>query len=404
MKNIVLSLACFVLFCRADWAFAIAYEKQSLFVGDNGVELQVPKNMRVEFVASLTRPRFMIKGPDNELIIGSRGADIYRVKMPYREVETLVHLSGYIHSTAYRQGTLFAAETGGIWSAPYGGSSSTLDATSFSRIVKLPSDTGGHSSRTVVNGPDDRLYIGIGISGNCSDEYLHNSYSFEKRRGGVFVLNDNILQPYSSGLRNPIGLAFHPKTDVLYATNAGPDNLGYDNPPEVLAALADGSFHGMPWFQYIDGKFKSGECAETSSPRPASQAVAPAALFPARSTPEGIVFLSGAALGTELDGSAVVAIHGSWATKPGQGSQSRRPPQLSLVIFEDERPVRVENLITGFQRPDGSRFARPCGVIIGGDGHLYFTSDDGEVTGLFRLVPVGQSLPPVMGILLDRDF
>jgi glucose/arabinose dehydrogenase len=401
MKKIVLSIVCFLFLCPVVSGYAFVFEKQSLSVGGFTVVLNVPEGMRVEFAAPLDGPRFMTKGPDNEFIIGSRASALYRLKYPYKEAETLVQLGGYYHSAAYRNGKLYAAETAGVWSAPYSGAETTLEVGDFTKLVTLPSAAKGHSSRTIVNGPDNRLYIGLGISGNCSDEYLDNSYTFEKRRGGVFVLGgSNVLHPYSSGLRNPIGLAFHPQTGVLYAANAGPDNLGYDRPPEVFAALAENSFHGMPWFQYYDGSFKSGECASSPPPRPVSDATPPAALFPARSTPEGIAFLSGSTLGTELDGSAVAAIHGSWATQPGQGAESRRPPKLSLIIFQQQKPLKVTDLVTGFQRSDGSRFARPCGVAVGGDGHIYFTSDSGEVTGVFRLVPVNPSVSSFLGLLL----
>jgi glucose/arabinose dehydrogenase len=390
MKEQIVIGICWILLGSANMDQSLPLRNQDMTVNGFSVVLQVPEHMRLEYVADLDSPRFITMGPDGELIIGSHGSSIYRVEYPYSQADTLVSLGRYIHSTAYREGMLYAADTDAVLAAPYEGAASLLGANDFTEVTALPSATGGHSSRTIVRGPDERLYVGLGLSGNCSDEYLDNSYPFERRRGGVFVLdNNNDLQPYSSGLRNPIGLAFHPRTNILYATNAGPDNLGYDNPPEVLARLSHNSFHGMPWFQYYDGGFKSGQCAQNSSPRPASDAILPAAFFEARSTPIGLAFLQDSSLGGKYSGSAVVAIHGSWAERPGEGEESRRPPKLSLVVFNDNNiPIGVEDMITGFQRSDGSRFARPCGVQVGADGHIYFTSDEGEVTGLFRLVPV----------------
>jgi hypothetical protein len=40
-----------------------------------------------------------------------------------------------------------------------------------------------------LTGPDDRLYVGIGISGHCSDEYLDESYPFERRRGRFLLFS-----------------------------------------------------------------------------------------------------------------------------------------------------------------------------------------------------------------------
>ena len=54
------------------------------------------------------------------------------------------------------------------------------------------------------------------------------------------------------------------------------------------------------------------------------------------------------------------------------------------VRFVDGRASEVEDLVVGFQLADGRRWARPVGVVIGPDGHVYFTSDSG-IEGLYRL-------------------
>ena len=66
-------------------------------------------------------------------------------------------------------------------------------------------------------------------------------------------------------------------------------------------------------------------------------------------------------------------------------SATRPPPKIVAVRFKNGEAQRVDDLITGFQRENGDRWARPVGVAIGLDGALYFTSDDG-VQGLFRLL------------------
>ena len=400
-------MAWFVLFHWATFAQSqtISLQSQTLIVGNHSVELNVPSGLKVEFLTALDSPRFLSLGPQDEILIGSKGANIYRVAKPYRNAEVLASLPGMNHSVVYRDGRLFVAETAGLYVADYSGPATMLTADDFSLYTPLPSETGGHWSRTVIVGPDSRLYIGIGISGNCSDEYLNESYPFERRRGGVYAVDETggspALVPYSSGLRNPIGIAFNPETDVLFASNAGPDNLGYDLPPEVFTALSDRSFHGMPWFQFYDGAFHSGECATSEAPRPASEATPPSATFEARSTPQGIAFVTGTTLGDLIAGNAMVAIHGSWAETPNGGPESRRPPKIVMVTFRDGEPTGVEDIVTGFQRSDGTRFARPSGMMMGADGRLYFTSDAGEVTGLFRLSKIsnGSFVAPLIPLL-----
>jgi glucose/arabinose dehydrogenase len=402
-----------LLFSSVDNGFALSLRPQTLTVDGYRVHLMVPEGMRVEFLTSMERPRFPAIGPNYELLVGSTGSAVYRLAWPYSSAETLVTLPGRNHSVAYRNGKLYVAETAGLHEASYSGFETTPPPEDFSLVTPLPSLTGGHWSRTVIVGPDGRLYIGIGISGNCSDEYLDENYLFERRRGGVYVLDESgaapVLRPYSSGLRNPIGLAFYPPTGILYATNAGPDNLGFDLPPEIFVPLHQGSYHGMPWFQYYNGAFHSGECAASPAPRPAGEATVPQVFFDARSTPQGVTFATDSRLSPGFNGNGLVAIHGSWAVAPGDGDGSRRPPKIVMVRFDGTTPTAVEDVVTGFQRLDGSRFARPSGIIMGPDGNLYFTSDGGEVTGLFRLSRVGgpdvssPSVSPVNSLLLDEE-
>ena len=65
---------------------------------------------------------------------------------------------------------------------------------------------------------------------------------------------------------------------------------------------------------------------------------------------------------------------------------TRREPKLVRVRFAQGEAQGVEDFVTGFQLPDGQRWARPVGVGFGPDGALYFTSDSGT-EGLFRLSP-----------------
>jgi glucose/arabinose dehydrogenase len=109
----------------------------------------------------------------------------------------------------------------------------------------------------------------------------------------------------------------------------------------------------------------------------------------------GVSFVPKGALDDRFAGNAIVALRGSWGTKPGGGMfgarATRRHPKLVMVEFTGGRPDgTVVDLVTGFQRPDGERLLRPVGVAIGPDGALYFTSD-AHLQGLFRLRPADKT-------------
>ena len=378
----------------ATSATAIEYREQVFETGDNAWRLKLPAGYALEHLAAMNGPRLMVFDDDGRLLVGSGAGRVYRLDPPYVRATVYAALSGYPHDVALRDGMLFVAKSGGIYRAPYrAGRPAPLGDDDFTLVAALPPG-GGHSSRSIGVGPDGRIYASLGISGNCNDQYLDDSYRFEDRRGGVFVLveagagKQARWQPHATGLRNPIGFDWHPGTGVLYASNHGPDHHGYEQPPEYFSRLAPGSFHGMPWFQFDGDTIKRDSCIRGKPPR--TDAIAPVAVFPARNGPMGVAFSSRGQPGTIEAGDAVVALHGSWATRPhgrhlGKKS-TRRPPWVAVVRFDEGRATgEVEALIEGFQDAGGTRLARPVGVAFGPDGALYFTSDGGALKGLFRL-------------------
>ena len=375
-------------------AAGLEYRQQQVVLGD-GVKRQatLPSGYTLELLtAKLDGPRLPTFAGNGDLFIGSKSGKVYRLAPPYTRPEVLITVDGYPHSVALRDGELLIARTDGLYRAPYRPGQRVIDPDSVALLAALPGG-GGHSSRTVRIGPDGRVYVSLGISKNCSDQYLGPEYPFEERRGGVLVLVEDganpRFEPYASGLRNPVGFDWQPATGVLYASNNGPDHHGYDQPPEYFSRLDAGSFHGMPWFQYDGRRLRRDACVKSPPPRPEREVAIPAATFPARNAPLGVAFVPPGALDPESTGDAVVALHGSWGTRPSGGAlgdpATRRPPGLVRVRFRDGAAQGVETLVSGFQLDSGARWARPVGVAFGPDGALYFTSDGGDVQGLFRL-------------------
>jgi glucose/arabinose dehydrogenase len=371
---------------------ALAYEEQTLILDGVRQVARVPKGYRLELLAdSLGGPRLLTFADNGDLFIGSKSGKVYRVPPPYTAPEVLVTLDDYPHSVAFRRNEILIARTHGVYRAPYRPGQKSIAPEAVKLLARLPGG-GGHNSRSVGVGPDGRVYVGLGIQGNCSDQYLGDRYPFNERRGGIFVLREDggpaHWEAFGSGLRNPVGFAWHPGTKIMYASNNGPDHLGYDQPPEYFSRVTAGSFHGMPWFQFDGKQLKRDGCVQSKPPRPLAEVAAPVATFLSRNAPMGVAFVPTGALGKALEHDAIVALRGSWGTKPGGGfigsAATRRPPKLVAVRFKDGAAVRVDDLVTGFQLADGERWARPVGVAVGPDGALYFTSDS-DTNGLFRL-------------------
>ncbi|HYX33824.1 MAG TPA: hypothetical protein VE954_11980 [Oligoflexus sp.] len=371
----------------------------TLTVNNKTYTLNIPENTTIEVLnTEMQGPRFMAFASNGDLLVGSNSGTVYRLKAPYKKAEAAIQFGGYPHSVAFRQTAageeIWLAETGGLYRAIYQ-TGRVYSRSDFTLVEALPGG-GGHNSRTVGVGPDNRVYVAYGITGNCSNEYLSPDYPFNQRRGGVMVLDETgakpVLKPFGSGLRNPVGFDWDPASGILYASNNGPDHQGFDEPKEVFVAIEEGDFFGMPWFQTVRGKVTRDTCISATPPRPISEVKSPAALLPARSAPMAVAFPKAKDFNGRFAGQAFVAIHGSWGTPPsgtaiGDLAGRREPRIVSIALGETASTSVASDLVYGFQDDsNGSRWARPVGLAFGPDGALYFTSDAGN-QGLFRLKP-----------------
>jgi len=379
----------------------IEYKNQAIVINKIEYKAKIPKGYQLEILTTdLDSPRMMAFTRAGELLIGSKSGKIYRLRKPYTNPEVIAELPDYPHSVIARGKFLYIAQTNGLYVTPYRAGQKYIPKSSIEMYIQLPGG-GGHNSRTVKLGADKKIYVSLGITGNCSNEYLDKSYPVNDRRGGVLVLNEKnklIWETYASGLRNPVGFDWHPGTNIMYASNNGPDHHGYEQPPEYFSRVEKNSFHGMPWYQYDGVNIIRDDCIDSEPPVSANKVVMPVLTFPARNAPMGVAFINNERFGTNFINDAVIALRGSWGTKPSGGffgsRSSRRHPKLVIARFNNEKAVRVDDLVTGFQLKNGKRWLRPVGVTVGHDGALYFTSDGG-IDGLYRLKKVDKQFDHV---------
>ncbi len=232
------------------------------------------------------------------------------------------------------------------------------------RIANLPGG-GNHWAKNIIASPDGKfLYIGVGSSTNIAEDGLDK----EKNRADVLQLDMTTrkLSVYTSGLRNPVGMAWGPGGDLWTVVNER-DMLGSDVAPDYLARVEFGAFYGWPysyWGGYQDPRIRE--------PRPE--------LLPYTKRPEyalgphtaslGLAFGS---LGTFQNG-AFVGQHGSWNRKPQSGYK------VTFVPFAangyPQGPMR--DVLTGFLDKDGRAQGRPVGVIVDKAGALLVADDVGN--------------------------
>src|SRR5882762_1636776 len=266
---------------------------------------------------------------------------------------------------AFRGDTMYFAEQTAVRRLDPGAT------TPVTLVSNLPS--GGHVTRTIAFGPDNLLYVAIGSSCNVCDDALP--------RAAVTRYNLDGSNPhtFATGLRNSVGMAFHPTTGELWANNNDRDDLGDELPPEHLNILRDGKWYGWPQC-YLPGE------ANPEYPNADCSGVEPPAItFQAHSAPLGLAFYAGSMFPAEYQGDAFMTYHGSWNRTVPTGAKVVR------VRVQNGRPTAIDDFVTGWQLADGSRWGRPVSLLVMPDGAL-LVSDD--YAGRIWRVSFGQS-PPV---------
>jgi glucose/arabinose dehydrogenase len=318
------------------------------------------------FQSGLSGPRMMAVGPDNQLYVAERGNGRI-IRLPDRDqdgvsdgievvAEDLLEPSSLAF---YEDGSIYIGETTRVVRV------SDPDGDGYfqeRQIIIAGIPAGGHTTRTVIFSPDYKhLYVSIGSSCNVCEER-------DQRRASVvrYKPDGSDEYHYATGLRNAVGLAYHPKDDRLYASNNGRDWLGDDLPPETIYALYTEINAGWPEChagRIIDPDFGNADsCEGVQSPKAEIQA---------HSAPLGITFYTGDQFPEEYKNNIFVALHGSWNRTEPVGYSVVRIKQQGGGLWP------VIDFATGWLREDGSNWGRPVDLVNAPDGGL-FMSDDGE--------------------------
>ena len=222
-----------------------------------------------------------------------------------------------------------------------------------------------HDTRTIVFGPDGKMYVSVGSScDQCAEG--------DPRRAAVLQFNPDGSggRVFAGGLRNAVGLGVDPGTGLLWATVNERNALGPDEPPDLFVPLRDGVNYGWPY------------CLATP-PRPDPQlgagreefcrsGVEPALVtIRAHSAPLGLRFSAGAHFPAPFANGVFVALHGPFAQAPLYGHR---------VVFLSMVPGKLQqgfqDFAVGWVGPDGgNRWGSPVDVAVGADGALYISDD-----------------------------
>ncbi len=260
----------------------------------------------------------------------------------------------------------YVGNTDGVVVFPYAPGADRIEGPGRKIIDFKP---GGHWTRSLLPSPDGtKLYAGVGSLTNIADDGME----VEQGRAAVWELDltTGTSRVFATGLRNAVGLAWEPRTDVLWTVVNERDGLGDETPPDYLTSVRDGGFYGWPycyWDRVVDDRVPQ-------DPEMVARALTPDYALGGHTASLGLCWVPSGTLPGFPEGMAI-GQHGSWNRSTLSGYK------LAFVPFEDGRPSGPSrDILTGFLAPDEKvSYGRPVGVTIGPDGSLLMADDVGDV-------------------------
>lgn len=263
---------------------------------------------------------------------------------------------------------LYVADADKLLRFPYQAGENSIKAKPV-KVLDLPGGPLNHHwTKNVIASPDGtKLYVTVGSNSNVGE----NGMDKEEGRAAIWEVNraTGNHRIFASGLRNPNGLDWEPKTGTLWTAVNERDEIGSDLVPDYITSVKDGGFYGWPYSyygQHVDVR------VNPQNPELVAKAIAPDYAVGPHTASLGLSFAEGSKLPDFTQG-AFIGQHGSWNRKPHSGYK------VIFVPFADGKPTGMPvDVLSGFLNADEKAMGRPVGVVIDKQGDLLVADDVGN--------------------------
>jgi glucose/arabinose dehydrogenase len=264
--------------------------------------------------------------------------------------------------------TLYVANTDAVLAFPYK-EGDTKIAGKGETILKLNAELpNNHWTRNIIASADGKkLYIAVGSNSNIAENGL------DKEIGRAQVIELDLAtrkgEPFTVGLRNPVGLAWAGNGELWTTVNER-DMLGSDLVPDYMTRVSFAADYGWPhhYWRYTDYRVQPEKPEKRQYERRPDYALGP------HGAPLGLAFADTAKLGGAFTTGAFVARHGSWNRVPAFGYD------VIFVPFDNGMPKGMPiDVLTGFLDKDGKAQGRPTMLALDKGGALLVSDDVGNI-------------------------
>jgi glucose/arabinose dehydrogenase len=263
---------------------------------------------------------------------------------------------------------LYIGNTDGVYRYPYTPGQTTMKDSGV-KILDLPA--GGYNNHwtrnLLANADGSKIYVSVGSGSNVAEHGLDN----EIRRACILEINPDGSgeRIYATGIRNPVGMAWQPKTKMLWTAVNERDHLGDDLVPDYVTSVKDGGFYGWP-FAY----FGPHEDPRMKGQRPdlVAKTLVPDVPVGAHTASLGLAFYTKKAFPAKYHNGAFVGQHGSWNRSVFSGYK------VIFIPFDNNgKPGKPEDFLTGFIADESKNevYGRPVGVTVLEDGSILVADD-----------------------------
>jgi glucose/arabinose dehydrogenase len=355
---------------------------------------QAPKGFEVtEFATKLTQPRVIARAPNGDLFVSESSANRIRL---LRDADgdgkpevSEVFASGLnrpfgiaFYPLGAEPKYVYVGNTDSVVRFPYKNGDTKASGEAEKIIKDIPSGNekvggGGHWTRDLEFSPDGKtLYVSVGSRSNADDD------KSEERRAVILAFdpdgkNERI---FATGIRNPVGLATHPKTGELWTSVNERDGLGDNLVPDYITHVKEGGFYGWPWF-YLGPNQDPRHMGKHADLK--EKVIVPDVLLQSHMASLDLTFYDGTQFPKEYLHDAFAGEHGSWNRARRVGYKVIRVP-----MKEGKATGEFEDFLVGFVTKEGNVWGRPVGVAVAKDGSLMVT-DDGSGT-IWRVAYTGK--------------